>query len=323
MKKYETIFEHSPVAILVLDYSPLAALGRQLQAQTVTNIRQYLLEHIDVVKRTYRNIRVLETNRAALQLFGAGNKRELYTGLVKTFSTMAIDILVEQFVALLEGDREFAGEFKCKSAKGKFQDVFLKVSIPGKTGGFQKVIAALQDITIWKRLERELRKRAQLDGLTRLLNHNTIMQRLEEELIRSKRYGLSLSCMMIDLDHFKVINDKFGHPRGDQVLKHVAVMIKNCVRKVDIVGRYGGDEFLIVLPETKSRNARYAAMRIQNMFANKMFRYQRLISFRIALSIGISGYPSRKVKASKDLVALADKAMYDAKKSGRNRIAVV
>lgn len=324
LKRYKSLFDHSPIAILELDYSSLEKLAQQLKEQTVTNIRQYLTEEVGLVKKTFRDIKILEANQAALDLYKAHNKKQLLNHLVTSFTASAVDILVEHFIALLQGDKAFSGEFKGKFPDQKFQDIFIKVAVTDeRDGGFSRVIVTLLDITIWKRLERQLRKRAQLDSLTGLFNHNTIMTRLEEELIRTKRYGLSLSCMMIDLDHFKLINDKFGHPRGDQVLKQVATMIKNCVRNVDIVGRYGGDEFLIVLPETKPRMARFAALRIQNMFANKLFKYQKIISFHIALSIGITGYPAKKVKEAKDLISLADKAMYDAKKLGRNRIAII
>jgi diguanylate cyclase (GGDEF)-like protein len=323
LKKYKTIFDNSPIAILELDYSPLSKLARQLKSQTVTNIRQYLTEHINLVKKTFREIRIIEANEAALELYRVHSKNKLLESLIESFTTSGADILVEHFIALLQGDRSFSGEFKGRFPNPKVQDIFIKIAVQDKSGDIRRVIVTLLDITIWKRIERQLRKRAQLDSLTRLFNHNTIMQRLEEELIRTKRYGLSLSVMMIDLDHFKLINDKFGHPRGDQVLKQVAWMIKNCVRKHDIVGRYGGDEFIIVMPETKPRMARFAAIRIQNMFNNKLFKYQRLISFHVALSIGITGYPAKRVKEAKDLIALADKAMYEAKKLGRNRISII
>lgn len=321
--KYHLIFDHVPVAILEMDYSSLLDLDRELKHQTVTNIRQFLSEQPHLIRKAFRNVKILDANKAAHQLYGTKNNRQLFLALYKNFTTTVMDLLTEQFVSLLEGETEFSGEFKNKFADRRFTDIFLKVSVPQYASqSFKKVILTLQDITPWKRLERELRKRAQLDGLTRLLNHNTITQRLHEELIRAKRYGLSLSCMMIDLDHFKIINDKFGHQRGDLVLKRVATMIKNCVRTVDLVGRYGGDEFLLILPETKPQNARFAAKRIQGLFENKGFKYQRIISFHIALSIGITGYPDKKVKDSKDLITLADKAMYIAKKAGRNRIGI-
>ena len=129
--------------------------------------------------------------------------------------------------------------------------------------------------------------------------------------------------MMIDLDFFKVINDKFGHQKGDQILKRVSKMIKNCFRRVDIVGRYGGDEFLVILPQTKSQLAQYAAQRLRRTFSETVFSYRKAITFHITLSIGITGYPTKKVKDAKDLVALADKAMYACKSAGRNQIKII
>ena len=99
-------------------------------------------------------------------------------------------------------------------------------------------------------------------------------------------------------------------------------MIKGCGRKSDVVGRYGGDEFLIILPETTEENAVYAAARIQKIFMEKIFRYQKPATFHISLSIGIAGYPSKNIKDVKDFIALADQAMYAAKKAGRSRAAV-
>ena len=320
---YQFLFQESPVAILEMDYSFVNVLAHQLQRQTVTNVRQYLTEHPNLIKKMFHTIKLKSANREAFNLLGVGHKDKILSAVISVFTSNAADLLVEQVICLLESKMVFSGEFRCRTGRKSFRDIAVKVVVPsvGKSA-LHSVLMTLQDITTWKRLERQLRKRAQLDGLTKLLNHNTIMQRLNEELIGAKRYGLSLSCMMIDMDHFKVVNDKFGHPRGDQVLKRVSTMIKNCVRNVDLVGRYGGDEFLIIMPETKPANARYAAMRIQNLFSSKIFHYQRIISFHISLSIGITGYPSKRVKDSKDLIALADKAMYQAKKSGRNRIAL-
>ncbi len=322
--KYRSVLDNIPVAILILDYSPVLKLAKKLQSQTVTNVRKFLAEHHNAVISTFKEVRLIDANDTAYKLYEATNRQTLLNGLIKTFTLSAVDVLVEQFVSFLEGEMDFTGEFKSKTLHGRFYDIFVKVSVPQKyRKTFSQVIMTMQDITNWKRLERQLRKRAQLDGLTKLLNHNTIMQRLEEELIRAKRYGLSLSCLMIDLDHFKIINDKFGHQRGDQILKRVATLIKNCVRKLDHVGRYGGDEFLLILPETRPYLARYAALRIQKIFSTMMFKYQKTITFRISLSIGITGYPSKKVKESRDLIALADRAMYEAKKTGRNRIALI
>ena len=322
--KYRLIYENSLAAILELDFSPVAQLARHLHTAKITDIRQFISEHPVLVKKALGNIKVLTANRAAFDLYGVRGMASLQGCLKKTFTSAAMELFVEQFIALLHGEKSFSGEFKHYSGKKGQQDFFLSISVPREyEASFAKVIVTMQDITSWKKIVRQLRRSAQVDHLTKLLNQGTIVQRLEEELVRAKRYGLTVSCMMVDLDFFKVINDKFGHQRGDQILRRVSAMIRNCFRKVDIVGRCGGDEFLVILPETKPQNAKYAAMRLQKIFSEAVFKYKRIISFHITLSIGITGYPQHKVKDAKELVAIADKAMYSCKMAGRNRIAIL
>ena len=138
-----------------------------------------------------------------------------------TLTTTAKDILVEQFVVLLKGGSSFEGEMKYRPPhKRIYQDLFLSVHIPDESkGNLSYVFMTLQDITNWKKIERQLRKKAHVDGLTKLFNQDAIVERLENELVRAKRYGLDLSCMMIDVDFFKVINDKFGHQKVTRFLK--------------------------------------------------------------------------------------------------------
>ena len=323
LQKYKDVFDSCPTAILRVDYSPFDKLRSQLQIPTVTHIKQFLLEHPGAVRKAFHNVRVVDANAAALKQFHAKSKKDLTDVFIQIFITYAMDLLIDQCVALLEGAQVFSGECRFVITKRQYQELsFSLVVPPGCRKHFNGVVISFVDISCFKKTERQLRKRAQLDGLTNLLNHVTIMQRLDQELLRAKRYGLSLSCLMIDLDHFKVINDKFGHPKGDALLKRVARMIKDCIRKSDMIGRYGGDEFLIVLPETTAQNAVNAAARIQKLFSFKRSRDSKMSKFYLSLSIGIAGYPSKSIKDCKDFIALADKAMYEAKKSGRNRIAL-
>jgi len=322
--RYQMIFENSLAALLELDFSPLSALANQVRNRRVDDVRQFITKHPGLVRKALAGIRVLSSNQAAFDLYGVRGVRALQSCLIKTFTSAALDLFVEQFIDLLRGERAFSGEFKHRSSHKGIQDIFLSISVPETyTKSFSRVVVTLQDITSWKKIVRQLRKSAQIDALTHLLNQGTITQRLEAELMRAKRYGLHLSCLMVDLDFFKVINDKFGHQRGDQILRRVSRMIHRCFRKVDIVGRYGGDEFLVILPETKPQNAKYAAQRLQKIFNETVFKYKRIISFHITLSIGISGYPLHKVKDAKELISLADKAMYSCKMAGRNRIALL
>lgn len=322
--KYQDLFHRAPVAIVELDYRPLMVLQRDMTSRNSSEIRSFLLKNTRKLKAAFQAVKILNVNKGALNFYGVADKKAFFSRLTMSFTGRAFDVLVEQCVSLFSGEAEFSGEMKCRMANGRVQDVFFKsvVHTQNRKQNFASVVLTLQDITAWKKLERQLRKKTQVDGLTGLFNQTAMLDRLQQELVRAKRYGLELSCLMIDLDFFKVINDKFGHQKGDRILKDVSVMIRNCFRKVDVVGRYGGDEFLVILPETSAKNAYYAAHRLQRIFAERLFRYKNVITFHITLSIGIAGYSvtKKKIKDAQDLIALADNEMYNCKKAGRNRI---
>ena len=323
-ERLRIIFEYSPVAIWEEDFSALARLREKLKKRGATNYRKYLKDHPELVKETFRGLKVLDVNNAALDLYGAKTKQELMANLGKTIHKEAMVVLVDEFATLIEGKRIFEAEFKSKTLSGVLlYDVAMRVSVPQiYKDSFKRVIVTLQDISVQKKLERHLRKLAQTDGMTGFLNHNAINRKLEEEFQRAKRYGLKLSCLMTDLDHFKMINDKFGHQKGNQVLRHVAAAIRQNLREVDIVGRYGGDEFLIILPETSQENAKTVAQRLIRVFSPRMRESENIFS-NITLSIGISGLPADDIKTAKGLIAKTDKAMYTAKQKGRNSYATL
>lgn len=318
-RRFKLIFEHSPIAIWEEDFSAVAKVIRKLKDNGIKDYRKYLLQHSELVKKTFRKIKIVDVNKAALALYGAKTKRELISNFGRTFTHEAVKILIDEFAALATGERYFEAEFKSRRLDGKLYDVLLRVSVPdGHERSLSRIIVTLENITERKRLEQHLKKVAQQDALTKLLNSRAISKRLEEELIRAKRYNSDLSCMMLDVDYFKVINDKFGHQRGDQILKRVASIIKNALRRSDIVGRYGGDEFFVILTETKPENAKIAAERLRKIVSSLNFKLPHSAPFKIATSSGISGYPSDKIKDFRDLISEADKALYLAKASGRN-----
>ena len=323
-ERFRVIFDNSPIAIFEEDLSALIKLRKHLKEHNVINIHKYLFDHIGLVRRIFKSIRILELNKAALHLYGASSKWELVRDMGKTFTKLQWEVVAEEFTALLEGQSTFQAEFKMKNLSGRMCDVLMKISVPDQfKNNFSRAIVTMQDVTERKKLELYLRKLSELDGLTRLYNHNTITRRLEFEFLRAQRYGSHFSCMMIDVDHFKDINDQFGHQRGDQIIRKVAASLKESLRRVDLIGRYGGDEFLVILPETKPQNAVIAARRIQNIFIAKKFEVKKGVKANIALSIGICGYPSKGIKEVTDIVNRVDKALYDAKKEGRNRIKTI
>ncbi|HBR21192.1 MAG TPA: hypothetical protein DD713_01275 [Nitrospiraceae bacterium] len=164
----------------------------------------------------------------------------------------------------------------------------------------------------------ELRKLVITDSLTGLLNRRYLSDRLEEELLRSQRYGRLLSLLMVDIDGFKGYNDTFGHPIGDKVLKAIAESILRCVRSVDIASRYGGDEFVIILPETGKTLAVSIAERLRSDVAEIKSLHGGVA---LTISIGIASYPEDG-KISELLLENVDKALYLAKNRGGNRMEV-
>ncbi|MEN8162905.1 MAG: GGDEF domain-containing protein [Acidobacteriota bacterium] len=165
---------------------------------------------------------------------------------------------------------------------------------------------------------------ATYEGLTGLLRREPILERLKGEIARARRYHRSLTIGLIDLDHFKLINDSFGHLAGDGVLKQVAKTISQELRDSDQIGRYGGDEFLFVLAETGCESASGVAEKIRQAVDNLQIRTQDGRKVRVTISIGLASLDqlaSGETPTVDDLLSLADRNLYTAKQQGRNRVA--
>lgn len=171
-----------------------------------------------------------------------------------------------------------------------------------------------------EQIQREilLREQAERDGLTGLYNHRYFLNLLEREFGRAKRYHGPLSLLMLDLDGFKSINDTCGHLQGDQILRQTARLLLQSVRFVDMVARYGGDEFVILLPETDLKSATRAGERIVREIRKNPFLFENKI-FPLSASIGIASYRS-DLDSPGQLLKAADQALYEAKRKGRDRV---
>ena len=163
---------------------------------------------------------------------------------------------------------------------------------------------------------------AERDALTGLYNRHSLDQRLREEFARAKRYSRQFSLIMLDMDHFKKVNDTYGHQIGDIVLKQVADLITECARKSDIPHRYGGEEFVIMAPETGIEGIKNCADRIRVSCQERSFgKEEQPIS--ITISGGISSYPRSPVSSAEELLREADSALYKAKAAGGNCISLI
>lgn len=160
------------------------------------------------------------------------------------------------------------------------------------------------------------------DSLTGLYNRWYVMEKIDSEMNRAVRHGHPMSVMMLDLDHFKEINDSFGHPAGDRVLQFVGQVLKESCRIYDVPGRYGGEEFCIVLPDTPVSGTQHVGKRIMDRLANSPQRVGE-DSVTVTASIGIAGMNSvadEGVMSGGALLERADRALYSAKNHGRNRM---
>ncbi|MDP8266028.1 MAG: sensor domain-containing diguanylate cyclase [Candidatus Aceula meridiana] len=321
-KEYERlrlIFENSPIGIWEEDVSCFAKLLEQLKKQEVINYRKYLLKNSQLVECAFKGIKVLDVNKAALNLYGAKTKKELLQRFGKTLTKNDILVLIDEFVALTSGDKIFEKEFKTQGADRKRYELWLRVAVLDEDEeALSRIIVTIEDITRRKKKENYLKRVAREDSLTGLLNHKSITNRFDEEFSRCRRYNEPMACLMIDIDYFKPINDNFGHQIGDKMLKQVAIFLKKLLRTTDLIGRYGGDEFLVILGGTEKEGAHVAAERIRESVFGKKFKLTPKVIISNTLSIGVTSYPINKAKTTKDFIHLADKALYQAKADGRN-----
>ena len=189
------------------------------------------------------------------------------------------------------------------------------------SGATAALVAIVRDITEQKAIENELAKLASIDTLTGILNRRSFMLRAEEECARSQRHKHPMAIAMLDIDHFKMINDTYGHTVGDRAIRHVADIVGASLRKPDVFGRWGGEEFALLLPDTTEESALILAQRLRRDVEETPLRGDpsNELSIHLAISIGVAGFEESRGNL-KEALNRADLALYLAKGKGRNRV---
>lgn len=216
-------------------------------------------------------------------------------------------------------DRPVRIKYYLHHRSGKRVPVESQIS-PVKNAGGDTIgaIATFRDVVAFEALEKannKIKKLIGIDPLTRVANRRKVFETLKQEMIRSQRYHSGLSMIMVDIDHFKKVNDRHGHLTGDRVLKAVAKILKRYTRKSDLVGRYGGEEFLLILPQSNKKQATIVAEKLRA--AISAYRFKGL-SDPLHASFGVTVL--KRTDDLDELVARVDSALYQAKKDGRNRV---
>jgi diguanylate cyclase (GGDEF)-like protein/PAS domain S-box-containing protein len=221
--------------------------------------------------------------------------------------------------AIETGERQSPYELELIGKKGRKIIVEVNEAPLTRDGKTVVVVGALTDITERKNMEAELRYLSVHDPLTGLYNRKVLEQQLNDEIFRASRYNHDLSLFMLDIDHFKSINDTYGHRTGDVILKNFAKFLENSIRKTDYAARYGGEEFVVILPETPITKAEELAERLCAQIAENSVPIGDGKKLQVTTSIGIAAFPEH-AHSGENLLEVADSAMYTAKKAGRNQI---
>jgi two-component system cell cycle response regulator len=247
----------------------------------------------------------------------------LYDGERERWRLEEVDVPIRSVIALpFTLDRRQTGVFFLRTTRGElpltradaeFADTVIKAAV--------SAVRRAQLLETTRADKERLEQLASTDPLTQTLNRRALMERLSVEMDRAGRYGHVLVLLMIDLDHFKLVNDTFGHLVGDDVLRRIAVILQREARTTDVVARFGGEEFVVVLPEQHLEGATAFAERVRTRIAEAdLVPDEGRGVPRLTISIGVAVFPSPEVVTVDDLIARADEALYRAKSAGRNRV---
>jgi diguanylate cyclase (GGDEF)-like protein/PAS domain S-box-containing protein len=256
---------------------------------------------------------IVDINPAMQRLLGLAQKQAIGEAIEKVLSPWPD--LIEKFLDVSSTQSMIEIE---SGGKTLYFDIGIS-PISNRTGFRFGRVVTIRDVTERTRLLQEIEEQAITDSLTGLYNRRHFFRVFEQEISRSARSGESLSFLLLDLDHFKDINDTYGHLTGDYVLKEIAQILKNNLRNCDILVRYGGEEFVALLPGSNKESAVRTAERLRTQLSDHAFQFEGN-EFYVTVSIGAAESDGAAPDALSSLIKAADAALYRAKSLGRNRV---
>jgi diguanylate cyclase (GGDEF)-like protein/PAS domain S-box-containing protein len=261
-------------------------------------------------------------NEALCQVTGYDPEQLEGIGLEQIMHPDEVAEFVHDIARLADGERKlYAAERRLLSASGHPVWVALQVSsVPGPDGQPVRLLAQVQDITDRKRYEDRLQDLADHDSLTGLLNRHSFARELESHASLVAGYGAEGALLMLDLDHFKYVNDTLGHQAGDEIIARVSALLAARLRESDVIARLGGDEFAILLPKADAKSAAHVASDLVRVLTENPIIVSGVKPRAITASVGVASFEPQL--SGEDVLVNADLAMYDAKEGGRNRVAI-
>ncbi len=228
--------------------------------------------------------------------------------------------VVEQLISeALARKQTYVIEYRVMQADGSLLHVRAQGEVHSdQQGAAIGMVGTIQDVSDVIRLQNQLRELATIDELTGVANRRQLFYLAERALRRAIRFGGSFSLLFYDLDHFKQVNDRYGHPAGDEVLQKISALIQTLLRETDTLARYGGEEFCVLLPETSIESAAVLAERIRQSVETAELTLKSGVSLPLTVSVGVAGYQREDTVPS--LIERADRAVYLAKQRGRNQV---
>lgn len=277
--------------------------------------RQFLVDGMSDAMLVFDNrSRLVDSNPSARRLFPLASERAIGTGADHIFAMQPF------LIGMLAIDHADQAEIQLER-DGEIEYFDVRLSTLTERENLVGRMLVLRNITEARLLQQSLEEMAITDPLTGLFNRRQFEILGRQELERTRRYGQPFSVMIFDLDTFKQINDVHGHQVGDEVLKVVALLLRNTMRRSDMCFRYGGEEFTALMPATGAEEARKAAERLRHAIAISTVEWEET-QIHFTISIGVSIYAGDENEDFDQLVARADRAMYVAKRAGRNRVSV-